>query len=108
MSAAGRPLDTALARAGAALVAAQVGCLTYAVDRTLAAVRYGPIDPLAIVATTRIEYFWRAGLAAFVASLVWWGWPTLVRGREAIALRWAQRSLLPVTALCALLAVGWP
>ncbi|MCB9526061.1 MAG: hypothetical protein H6702_22180 [Myxococcales bacterium] len=97
-----------LARAGAALAAAQLGCLVYALDRTAAAVRHGPIDPLAIVATTRIEYFWRAGTAAFVASLLWWGWPALVRGREAAALRWAERSLLPVVALCAGLAVACP
>jgi hypothetical protein len=100
--------STHLARAGAALAAAQAACLTYALDRTAAALRTGPIDPLAVVATVRIDYFWRLLLSAFVASLVFFAWATLVRGHEDAALRWAQRALVPVVVLCAALAVAWP
>lgn len=98
----------AYARAGAALAAAEVAALLYAVDRTVAALRMGPIDPFAVVATARIDYFWRAGVSAFVASLVLLVWPHLARGREARAFGWTARALWPVAVVCGFLAFGWP
>ena len=90
--------------AGAVLAAALAACVIYAVDRTVAAVR-SPIDPRTVVATVRIEYFWRAGVSAFVGSLVGAGWFAWARPGWAAAL---GRAVLPVAAACATLSALWP
>jgi hypothetical protein len=90
--------------AAACLAAALAACLFYAVDRSIAAIR-NPIDPRMIVATVRIEYFWRVGLSAFVASLVGIGWFTRA---PAGWTRHLARGIWPVAVFCGALAFIFP
>lgn len=96
------------ARAGSWLIFALVASLTYAIDRTVAALSGAMYDPLAAVASARIDYFWRMPMAAFVGSLAAFGWPRLVGARAPVGLRWLMRALWPTVALCTLLSVLWP
>ena len=92
-----------------ALTGALGGCLFYAIDRTRAAIAMGAVDPTAIVATVRVEYFWRLGLSAFVASVAAiGGWWLASRLDPSKALQATTRALIPVTLLCAALSVIWP
>lgn len=94
--------------AGALVAGALTACLVYALDRTAAAVAGGQFDPLAVVASARIDYFWRMALSTFVGSLVLLGWPRLVGQRGPAALRGLLRCVWPVLALCATLSVLYP
>ncbi|MFN3199169.1 MAG: hypothetical protein ACE366_12280 [Bradymonadia bacterium] len=91
-----------------ALAGALVGCLFYSLDRTRAAIDMGPVDPTAIMATVRVEYFWRLGLSAFISTVgAIAGW-RLALGRAEQIIRWLTRLLVPVTLGCALLSVMYP
>ena len=94
--------------AAASLVGALTACVVYAADRTWAALFEPPIDPRTIVATARIDYFWRVGLALFVGSVALLLVVQLAREREARVLAWATRAAPLVVALCALLSAAWP
>lgn len=103
--------EFAVRLAGAIWIAALAGCVFYGVDRTRAAWAMGDVDPTAIIATVRVEYFWRVGLSAFIASVAGiGGWWWLGRSAEApeTALRWLGRLTLPIVGVCALLSVLWP
>ncbi len=92
----------------AVLAGALAACLFYALDRTFAAVTGPPLDPRAIVTTTRVDYFWRAGLSAFVATLVGSGAWALGPKRAAHGLPWLRRAAPWVVAACASLSMNWP
>ena len=94
--------------ATASLVGALVACLVYAADRTWVALFEPPIDPRALVATARVDYFWRVGLALFVGSIALLLVVQLARGREARVLTWATRAAPIFVAACALLSAAWP
>lgn len=96
------------ARVGAVVAFALTACLVYALDRTAAAVGNPPFNPLAAVASARIDYFWRMPLAAFVGSLVGLGWGRAVGERAPAALRLLLRLVWPVVLLCATLSAVWP
>lgn len=94
--------------AGAAHCAALVACLFYAADRTWAAWHSSGFDPLEVVATTRIDYFWRCGVAGFLGSLAFGLWMLFVRHREGRAQAVLARLTPAVVLLCATASVLWP
>lgn len=57
----------------AALAALAVGCLFYGIDRTRAALTEPAFDPLLIIESARIDYFWRAGISFFLAVTAFLG-----------------------------------
>jgi len=93
--------------AGGALCGALVACLVYAGDRTAAAI-LAPVDPRVVVESARIDYFWRAGMSAFVGSLALLLFVQLTRGHEATALRWVTHAAPVVVGISVLLSVVWP
>jgi hypothetical protein len=99
---------TRAAQAGAVVAGALTACLVYALDRTAAALAGAQFDPLAVVASARIDYFWRMALSTFVGTLVGFGWPRLVGERSPAALRGLLRGVWPVLGLCATLSVLFP
>jgi len=103
------PGDDAWWRACAAvLAAALVACLFYAIDRSRAAIVHGPPDPLSITASTRIEYFWRMGIGAFLAASVGLGlWLYPPRDPQAWTLR-LTRAAVPIAILCTIASFIWP
>ena len=92
--------------AGAVLCGALVACLFYSADRSWAAWHEAPLQ--ALVATGRVDYFWRAGLAAFLGSLAGLAWLGATRGREVAALALTARLAPVVVGACALASVLWP
>lgn len=94
--------------AGAAIASALASIAFYGLDRTRAYLVHGPPNPLGMTASHRIEYFWRIGMAVFVASVVLLLWRLLVNGREEAALRWTLRAILPVILVCSVLSVLFP
>jgi hypothetical protein len=90
------------------LAAALVACIFYAVDRSRAAIVHGPPDPLSITASTRIEYFWRIGLGAFLGGSTALGvWLYPPGDPKALTLSLA-RWTVPVTIGCAIASFIWP
>ena len=95
-------------RAGAAIAAALTSCLFYALDRSRS-VWFEPAgDPLSVIASARIPYFWRIGTSAFIGSLVWLAWLRLARRREEQSFRLAVWAIAPTIGLCALISLIWP
>ncbi len=94
--------------AATAVLTALACCAFYSLDRTYNAIWHPGPDPAQVMASVRIEYFWRliaAGyLAPVFAAAAWWG----ARGREARALRIATVSVGPIVVICAILSVVWP
>lgn len=92
---------------GAVLAAALVAVAFYAIDRTRAAMAGEVYDPYTIVATLRVDYFWRVGLSVFLGTLaagIWW---VAVRDAEAALERLAQ-TVPFVGAVAAVLSAIWP
>lgn len=105
------PRDEARAfrRASASVAAALVGTLFYAVDRTRAFLQHGPPNPLQNHNPTgRIEYFWRVGLSAFAASVVFLLVMNLLRSRERETFQMLSRAMVPVVIVASILAVAFP
>lgn len=96
-------------RACAAIMAAAlVACLFYAIDRSRAAIVHGPPDPLSITASTRIEFFWRIGLSAFLSTSValgLWLYPPKDPQKLTLAM---TRAAVPLTIACAIASFIWP
>jgi len=90
------------------LAAAMAGCLFYAIDRTRAVLFEPAEEPLAIIASARIPYFFRIATGALIACIVFAGWLYLTRTRPRRAFTWAMRATLPVALFCCTLSVIWP
>lgn len=72
----------AVLRAESLLVWALTAVLFYALDRSHAAITNPPFDPVTVIATARIDYFWRMALSAFIGTFAMLAWPRLAAGRE--------------------------
>lgn len=94
--------------ATASLAGALTACAVYAADRTLAALREPPVDPRAIIATARVDYFWRVGMAAFVGTIAALLVVQVIRGDDVRVLTWVTRAAPFVIAACAVLSAAWP
>lgn len=95
----------AVLRAEAVLVWALAAVLFYALDRSYKAATSPPVDPVTIVATARIDYFWRMALSAFIGTFAMLAWPRIAAGREAVAAAALLRAAPWIIALSALLMV---
>ncbi len=100
-------VDARLRHAGAALAGAMAGCLYYAIDRSQAVIRHGPPDPLSMTASHRIDYFWRVGIAAFLATVVYGAYAQFVRDAGGSFDR-VMRALVPVIVICSVASMIWP
>lgn len=100
-------IDARLRHAGAALAGAMAGCLYYAIDRSQAVLRHGPPDPLSMTASHRIDYFWRVGIAAFLATVVYGAYVQFVRDAGGGFDR-VMRALVPVVVVCSIASMLWP
>jgi hypothetical protein len=72
----------AVLRAESLLVWALTALLFYALDRGYKAATSPPFDPVGIIATARIDYFWRMALSAFIGTFAMMAWPRIAAGRE--------------------------
>ena len=93
--------------AGAVLFGALIAVAYYGIDRTQAAMQGAVYDPYSIIATLRVDYFWRVGISVFLATLgggVWW---MVVRKPEA-GLRLLVRGTLATAAVMTVLSAVWP
>ena len=72
----------AVLRAESLLVWALTAALFYALDRSYAALTNPPFDPVTVIATARIDYFWRMALSAFIGTFAMLAWPRIAAGRE--------------------------
>ena len=108
--AADRALDVARSHrwSASALAWALFASLYYAIDRSRAAIVSGEVDPLAIVSTTRIDYFWRIQLSLFVGSVIAAAVFAFAAGRETKVLRGLTTATIPIGVFCCVLAVVWP
>ena len=95
----------AVLRAEAVLVWALAAVLFYALDRSYKAATSPPVDPVTIVATARIDYFWRMALSAFIGTFPMLAWARLSAGREEAAAAMLLRIAPWVIALAAALMV---
>ena len=102
-----RRSDT-LRYAGAAISAALAAMLFYGIHRTHAAVTADYVDPRTVVESTRIEYFWRLQVGAFIASVVGMGYLMVAKGREHVLFRIVAKAALPATVFCTALSSIWP
>lgn len=75
----------AVLRAESLFVWALAATLFYALDRAYAAITTPPFDPVTVIATARIDYFWRMALSAFIGTFAMLAWSRLAAGREAQA-----------------------
>lgn len=98
----------ALRVVGAAIAAALVAILYYAIDRSRAFIMHGPPDPLSPFASQRIDYFWRVAIAFFLGSLAWAGWSALIGDRAERGFALLTRAVVPVVALAVLLSLLFP
>jgi hypothetical protein len=94
------PGHSGLRLATAVLAGALVAIAFYAADRSRAAILSPPFDPVAVIASARIEYFWRMQLSVFAGSLAAAVVYTAAAGREQRVLRLLV-SALPWIALAA-------
>jgi len=75
----------AIVRAESLLVWAITATLFYALDRAYAAATSPPFDPVGVIATARIDYFWRMALSAFIGTFFMLAWPRIAANSEARA-----------------------
>jgi hypothetical protein len=75
----------AIVRAESLLVWALAATLFYALDRAYAAATSPPFDPVSVIATARIDYFWRMALSAFIGTFFMLAWPRIAGASEARA-----------------------
>ncbi|TVQ97885.1 MAG: hypothetical protein EA398_14095 [Deltaproteobacteria bacterium] len=92
----------------AVLGAATVGCLFYGVDRTRAALTEDPYDPLLILESARIDYFWRIGISGFLAVTVFLALLQWRGAAEPERLGQAYRVALVALALSTFLSAVFP
>lgn len=104
----GRSDRDALRVVGAAIAAALVAILYYAIDRSRAFIVHGPPDPLSPFSSQRIDYFWRVAIAFFLGSIAWAGWSALIRERAERGFVLLTRAVVPVVALAVLLSLLFP
>lgn len=91
------------------LIAAWVGILFYALDRTYAAVTSPIYDPLSVVASVRIDYFWRMATGGFLAvSAGFAHYLLLPTASSPTRLSWALKAGPPVVILATVLGVLFP
>ena len=95
----------AVLRAESLLVWALTALLFYALDRAFQAATSPPVDPVTIVASARIDYFWRMALSAFIGTFAMLAWPRLAAGREERAAALLFRAAPWVIVLAAALMV---
>lgn len=100
--------DAVALRAGAIVAAALASIVFYATDRSIAVILHGPPDPLSGFASARIDYFWRIGIAFFIATLVYPGWLALMKHRAQAGWAVMQRSVVPVVVLACIASAIWP
>ncbi len=72
----------AVLRAESLLVWALAAVLFYALDRGYKAANTAPVNPVNIIATARIDYFWRMALSAFIGTFAMMAWPRIAADRE--------------------------
>lgn len=94
--------------ASAALGTALTLIAYYALDRSRAAIFDPGPDPAVVMASAKVEYFWRVSICAYASPLVFAGWLFAARGREAFVWRIATASTVPVSLIAAALAVIFP
>lgn len=92
----------------ATLVATCVSCLFYGLDRTRAALSEPGFDPLMIVESARIDYFWRIGIAAFLAVTAFFAVLQWARAAEPRWQRPLWRFTLAAVGLSTLLSAVFP
>lgn len=95
----------AVLRAESLFVWALAAILFYALDRAYKAASSPPVDPVTIVATARIDYFWRMALSAFIGTFPMLAWARLSAGREEAAAALLLRIAPWVIAVAAALMV---
>ena len=100
--------NAASASAAAAALTALALITLYAVDRSRAAIFSPGPNPALVMASAKIEYFWRLSLCGWLAVPLFVGLRQLVRGREAAAVALARRLVAPVAVGALLLAVFFP
>ena len=80
----------------------------YALDRSRAAIFDPGPDPSIVIASERVEYFWRVTICAYAAPLVFAGWYALARGREHALWHRVSWAIVPVSVIAAALSVIFP
>ena len=95
----------AVLRAESLLVWALTAVLFYALDRGYKAATSPPFDPVGIIATARIDYFWRMALSAFIGTFAMLAWPRIAAGREDRAAELLLRAAPWVIVFSAILMV---
>jgi hypothetical protein len=95
----------AIVRAESLLVWALAAVLFYALDRGYKAATSPPFDPVGIIATARIDYFWRMALSAFIGTFAMMAWPRIAAGREDRAAELLLRAAPWVIVFSAILMV---
>lgn len=95
----------AVLRAESLLVWALAATLFYALDRAYADITSPPFDPVSIIATARIDYFWRMALSAFIGTFAMLAWPRIASGREERAATLLFRAAPWVVVFSAILMV---
>jgi hypothetical protein len=92
----------------AVVVAAIVAIGWYALDRSMAVWMHGPPQPLSANASARIDYFWRMGISAVLASMAWWAVELGHRHVRATHMPVAIHILLGVTLVASIMSCLWP
>jgi hypothetical protein len=82
--------------------------LFYAIDRTAGAIFAPGPDPATVIASARVDYFWRTITGLYVAPFFYAATLWLSRGREDRAWTLAARLVVPVSVLGAVLSVLFP
>jgi len=95
----------AIVRAESLLVWALAATLFYALDRAYADITTPPFDPVTVIATARIDYFWRMALSAFIGTFAMLAWPRIAAGREDRAAELLLRAAPWVIVFSAILMV---
>ncbi len=96
-------------RFGIAAVATALTLIAYyAIDRSQAAVFSPGPDPATVMASVKVEYFWRVTVCAYASPMVFAAWFALSRGREERLWRWVSRAALPIPLVAAILALVFP
>lgn len=80
----------------------------YAVDRSRAAITSPGIDPALVIASERVEYFWRVSICGYLAPLVFVLLFFAARGREERLWPLMQRLVAPFAIGAAVLATLFP
>lgn len=91
------------------LIAGWVAMLFYALDRTYSALTTPGYDPLAIVASLRIDYFWRMAVGGFLgvsAGMI--HFVIMPPGSSDKRYPWLAKAGIPVVLIATILGIVFP